>query len=102
MGMGIVAVNTTWDDGYGRSHREYCFQGVMKKYGKTRDEAVQIVNDRARDSRNKAMVSMRCSQSSPSMRHSPRGSGRRAQAAAGLDARSALGQSQRSANSRRP
>lgn len=35
--------------GYGSSHREYCIEGTMKKYSKTRSQAEKMVNDRARE-----------------------------------------------------
>mmetsp|Transcript_77837 Transcript_77837/g.166884 ORF Transcript_77837/g.166884 Transcript_77837/m.166884 type:complete len:450 (-) Transcript_77837:339-1688(-) len=39
---------------YGQAHREYCIDGVIKKYGKSRHEAVQIVEQNARESIKKA------------------------------------------------
>eukprot|EP00927_Polykrikos_kofoidii_P065189 TRINITY_DN60978_c0_g1_i1.p1 TRINITY_DN60978_c0_g1~~TRINITY_DN60978_c0_g1_i1.p1 ORF type:complete len:465 (+),score=57.05 TRINITY_DN60978_c0_g1_i1:176-1570(+) len=53
---------------YGETHREYCVNGVMEKYGKTRGQAVTIVTERAREARAKAMSLMRRSQSPRSVR----------------------------------
>lgn len=50
-----TSVSQVIDGSYGSDHREYCINGVMEKYGKTRGEAEKLVEQRAQEARDKAL-----------------------------------------------
>lgn len=54
--VAAAAPATARQSRYGHDHREYCVQGVMNQYKRTRQEAERTVDERAREARSQAVA----------------------------------------------